>query len=241
MHPTHPIALFQDQPRDHPAGRDDVHPVPAVASQRRGSAARARDQGRPVAKPYSLGPNTSRRRLSEILAHKQGLIHACENGGAIVGHGSGGMIRLRAAYKSSTLALSGDIEGERIFTVDLYRKVRLACPEGMSQREAARRFGILRDSVRKMLSFSVPPGYRRKPPVRRPKPDGFTGIIDAWLEADRGVHLPFGNLKSADDQFGNPQTSTGPRISTPTQRKTPGLADGGRPMGVAAPVSRTSA
>jgi transposase len=39
-----------------------------------------------------------------------------------------------------------------------------------------------------MLSFSVPPGYRRKVPVRRPKLDGFTGIIDAWLEADRGVH-----------------------------------------------------
>lgn len=39
-----------------------------------------------------------------------------------------------------------------------------------------------------MLSFSVPPGYRRKVPVRRPKLDGFTEIIDAWLEADRGVH-----------------------------------------------------
>lgn len=72
--------------------------------------------------------------------------------------------------------------------MDLYRKVRLACSGGMSQREAARHFGISRDSVRKMLSFSVPPGYRRKVPVRRPKLDGFTGIIDAWLEADRGVH-----------------------------------------------------
>jgi transposase len=58
----------------------------------------------------------------------------------------------------------------------------------MSQREAARHFGISRDSVRKMLSFSVPPGYRRKVPVRRPKLDRFTGIIDAWLEADRSVH-----------------------------------------------------
>lgn len=72
--------------------------------------------------------------------------------------------------------------------MDLYRKVRLACSGGMSQREAARHFGISRDSVRKMLSFSVPPGYRRKAPVRRPKLDGFTPIIDAWLEADRSVH-----------------------------------------------------
>ncbi len=71
--------------------------------------------------------------------------------------------------------------------MDLYRRVRLACAEGMSQREAARHFGISRDSVRKMMAFSVPPGYRRKAPVKRPKLDGFTGIIDAWLEDDRSV------------------------------------------------------
>ena len=71
--------------------------------------------------------------------------------------------------------------------MDLYRRVRLACAEGMSQREAVRHFGISRDSVRKMMAFSVPPGYRRKAPVKRPKLDGFTGIIDAWLEEDRSV------------------------------------------------------
>ena len=72
--------------------------------------------------------------------------------------------------------------------MDMYRKVRLACAEGMSQREAARHFGVSRDSVRKMLAFSVPPGYRRTSPVKRPKLDGFTGIIDGWLEGYRGVH-----------------------------------------------------
>jgi transposase len=36
-----------------------------------------------------------------------------------------------------------------------------------------------------MLSFSVPPGYRRKAPVKRPKLDGFTEIIDAWLAEDQ--------------------------------------------------------
>ncbi len=69
--------------------------------------------------------------------------------------------------------------------MDLYRKVRLACAEGMIQREAARHFGISRDSVRKILAFSVPPGYRRSAPIRRPKLDGFTGIIDQWLSEDR--------------------------------------------------------
>lgn len=72
--------------------------------------------------------------------------------------------------------------------MELYRKVRLACADGMSQREAARHFGISRDSVCKMLAFSVPPGYRRTAPVKRPKLDGFTGLIDGWLEGDRGVH-----------------------------------------------------
>jgi len=72
--------------------------------------------------------------------------------------------------------------------VDLYLKVRLACGEGMSQREAARHFNISRDSVAKMLAFSVPPGYRRTAPVKRPKLDGFTEIIDAWLDGDRETH-----------------------------------------------------
>ena len=46
-------------------------------------------------------------------------------------------------------------------TVELYRKVRLACRDGMSERAAALHFGISRESVKKMLCFSVPPGYRR--------------------------------------------------------------------------------
>jgi hypothetical protein len=72
--------------------------------------------------------------------------------------------------------------------VDMYRKVRLASAEGMSQREAARHFNISRDSVSKMMAFAVPPGYRRQAAVKRPKLDAFTGIIDAWLDGDRDVH-----------------------------------------------------
>ncbi len=73
-----------------------------------------------------------------------------------------------------------------MYGVDLYRRVRLACHrEGMSQREAARRFGIDRKTVAKMLAFSVPPGYRRREPPRRPKLAPFTGIIDQILEEDR--------------------------------------------------------
>jgi transposase len=73
-----------------------------------------------------------------------------------------------------------------MFSVELYGRVRHACHvEGLSQREAARRFGIHRGTVRKMLAFAVPPGYRRTKPPARPKLDAFTAIIDAILEVDR--------------------------------------------------------
>lgn len=71
--------------------------------------------------------------------------------------------------------------------MDLYLKVRVACDGGMSQREASKHFGISRDTVRKMMTYSVPPGYRRRAPVRRPKLEAFIPIIDGWLEADRTV------------------------------------------------------
>ena len=58
----------------------------------------------------------------------------------------------------------------------------------MSERAAARHFGISRESVKKMMQFSVPPGYRRTAATRRPKLDGFTEIIEQWLRDDIGQH-----------------------------------------------------
>ena len=74
-------------------------------------------------------------------------------------------------------------------TVELYLRVRLACHVGgLSQREAASRFGIARETVKKMLRHSEPPGYRRHQPPKRPKLDPFTDIIDRILAEDRTVH-----------------------------------------------------
>jgi transposase len=71
-------------------------------------------------------------------------------------------------------------------TVELYAAVRRAVNvEGISEREAARRFGIARITVRKMLQFSVPPGYRRSKPVRRPKLEPYVGFIDQILQEDK--------------------------------------------------------
>ena len=78
-----------------------------------------------------------------------------------------------------------------MYGVELYAAVRLAVvDEGLSHHEAGRRFGIDRRTVKKMLSYSAPPGYRRTKPVRRPKLDGFTGIVDAILEADTDPDVP---------------------------------------------------
>ena len=61
------------------------------------------------------------------------------------------------------------------------------CRRGSGHHEAGRRFGIDRRTVKKMLTYSAPPGYRRTKPVRRPKLDGFTGIVDAiWRRTRSG-------------------------------------------------------
>ena len=70
--------------------------------------------------------------------------------------------------------------------MELYARVRRAVVvDRMSEREAARQFGLARETVRKMLQYSVPPGYRRQQPVRRPKLDAWLGIIDQILEQDK--------------------------------------------------------
>ena len=70
--------------------------------------------------------------------------------------------------------------------VELYGQVRRAVyVEGLSRREAARRFGIDPRTVAKMLAFAVPPGYRRSHPPRRPMLEPFVAIIDQILEEDK--------------------------------------------------------
>ena len=70
--------------------------------------------------------------------------------------------------------------------MELYAAVRRSVyVEGLSERAAARRFGLARETVRKMLRYRLPPGYRRQQPIRCPKLDGFTGVIDQILSDDQ--------------------------------------------------------
>ena len=95
-----------------------------------------------------------------------------------------------------------------MYKVDVYLRVRRAVMvEGMSIREAARTFGLHRDTVRKMLSYSAPPGYRRLVPPRRPKLESFTGVIDRILEEDHRVpkkqrHTAQRILERLRDEYG---------------------------------------
>ena len=75
-----------------------------------------------------------------------------------------------------------------MYQVDVYLRIRRAVMvEGMSIREAAREFGLHQDTVRKMLAYLAPPGYRRQSAPWRPKLEPYTGVMDQILEKDHSV------------------------------------------------------
>ncbi len=75
-----------------------------------------------------------------------------------------------------------------MYAVEVYAAVRrFVFIEGKSRREAARVFGLSRETVTKMCRFSLPPGYTRTRPARKPKLGSLLPMIDAILEADRSA------------------------------------------------------
>jgi len=76
-----------------------------------------------------------------------------------------------------------------MFTVELYARIRRAVMvEGLSRRAAAKQFRVHRNTITKMLEFSVPPGYRRSERPASKKLGPYMAWIDAILEGDRAVH-----------------------------------------------------
>jgi transposase len=72
-----------------------------------------------------------------------------------------------------------------VHKVEVYARVRRAVQvDGMSERQAAREFGLARKTVRKMLAYAAPPGYQRKKPVARPKLGPWLGVVDQILAED---------------------------------------------------------
>ena len=70
--------------------------------------------------------------------------------------------------------------------MEIHGRIRRAVlVEGKSERAVASEFGVARETVRKMLRYAVPPGYRRQHPPKRPKLGPWLGVIDAILEDDK--------------------------------------------------------
>src|SRR5580693_103917 len=73
-----------------------------------------------------------------------------------------------------------------MFAVEIYAAVRrFVFVEGKSRREAARVFGLSRDTISKMCRYSARPGYVRSKATERPKLGPLVPVIDAILEADK--------------------------------------------------------
>jgi transposase len=65
-----------------------------------------------------------------------------------------------------------------MFAVEVYAAVRrFVFIEGHSRREAARVFGLSRETVLKMCRFSLPPGYTRKVPAAKPRAASISSTI----------------------------------------------------------------
>jgi hypothetical protein len=72
-----------------------------------------------------------------------------------------------------------------MYAVDHYAMTRrFIFVEGRSRREAARVFGLSRDTISKMCRFPAPPGYVRSKPPGKPKLGPLIPVIDAILAAD---------------------------------------------------------
>ena len=67
-----------------------------------------------------------------------------------------------------------------MFAVESYAAVRrFVFVEGRSRREAARVFGLSRETVSKMCRFWAPPGYVRARPAAKPKLGPLIGVVEA--------------------------------------------------------------
>ncbi len=70
--------------------------------------------------------------------------------------------------------------------MEIYHRVRRAVlRDGMSEREAARVFGLDRGTISKMLRFSEPPGYRQTAQRSRSRMDAHADFVDQILLLDR--------------------------------------------------------
>jgi hypothetical protein len=97
------------------------------------------------------------------------------------------------------MAFVGKRQGPGTKGVELYAQVRFAVQiEGVSRREAARRFGTDPRTVAKMLAFSVPPGYRRTA----------TGASRSWIRLPGSSTRSWRRMKVSRASSGIPRSGS---------------------------------
>ena len=73
--------------------------------------------------------------------------------------------------------------------MELWTNVRRSIlVEGMSKREASKKYNLNFRTIQKILDHQEPPGYRREAAPTKPKIDLFVPIIHEILESDKKVH-----------------------------------------------------
>ena len=89
-------------------------------------------------------------------------------------------------------------------TMKEYDHVRkLHFKDGLSFRQIAEKLKIARQTVKKMIELSAPPGYQRQKEPERPVLGPFISVIDTILESDRPPtpkkqrHTSFGGIPLA--------------------------------------------
>jgi hypothetical protein len=105
--------------------------------------------------------------------------------------------------------------------MELYGRVRYAVQvEGLSRREAPRRFGTHPRAVAKMMKFAASPGYVGTEPTARPKLDPFIAAIDRILFDDKSrprkqQHTAKRIFERLRDEYGFTGGHTIMRIASP--------------------------
>ena len=109
-----------------------------------------------------------------------------------------------------------------------WARVRALAADGVSQREIARRFGISRNTVRRLAEADEPPRYRRAPAGSMLDP--LEPVLERLLEDWPGIRAPrVTEILREDYGYTDRSTSLSPLGAAATTAGAAGAADGYRP------------
>ena len=126
------------------------------------------------------------------------------------------------------------LDGGRVRTdMELWSEIRRkVLVEGVSKRAIRREYRVGSETLKKMLAFPEPPGYRRQVPRGRPKLGAFVGVIDGILALDADPSTPRKQRHTAKRIFERLRDEHGYTGSEVTVRRYVAEQSSGRRRGV---------